>query len=382
MQPAETTRVAWLVPTAWFYWQPSLSEFTQLFPQTTVFTGRFPGFAKGLESKLHIEMVGETRVIEINQENEGYGDYFTYLSPSIVGYLLRFRPHIIFSTSFGIWTILALLLKLFMGWRVVIAYEGSSPGVDYRNSALRLFVRGVMVKLADACLTNSHAGKDYLIDVLKARPDRVFVKPYEVPDKNTLPGNSGAVKDEFSTLERPIFLFVGQVSFRKGLPLLLQALVVLKERGHEHFTLLIVGDGPKREELEAFCKENLLSDCVQWVGKVPYDEVGSYFHHANVFVLPTLEDTWGVVTLEAMLLGKPILCSKGAGTAELIVHGENGYIFAPDNPETLADLMQTFLHDPESIQRMGEASKQIMEQYTPAIAAKGMADITQLLLGS
>ncbi|MBF2028654.1 MAG: glycosyltransferase family 4 protein [Oscillatoriales cyanobacterium C42_A2020_001] len=373
-------RIAWLLPVAWFYWQPALSKFAQFFPETTVYTGLFPGFAKGLEGKLRVEVVGKFRVIEINRNDDSYGDNFTYLSPKIVGYLLRLRPHVIFSSSFGIWTILALMLKPLMGWRVVIAYEGSSPGVDYRNSALRLFVRRLMVWLADACLTNSQAGKTYLIDWLRAKQDRVFVQPYEIPDESTLPGGSGGIEDRFPALQRPIFLFVGHVIPRKGLPLLLDACTILKARGYENYTLLVVGDGTQREELNTFCQQQGLGDRIQWAGRIPYDQIGNYFRSADVFVFPTLEDTWGVVTLEAMLLGKPILCSQGAGTSELVVDGHNGYVFAPDDSETLADLMQKFLDNPHVISEMGEHSKQIMAQYTPLAAAKCLVQITELVM--
>ncbi|MBC7946835.1 MAG: glycosyltransferase family 4 protein [Chitinophagaceae bacterium] len=372
-------RIAWLLPVAWFYWQPSLSEFTRFFPNTVVFTGLFPGFAKGLEGTLQVEVVGKFRVLEINRDDTSYGDNFTYLSPGIVGHLLKLRPHVIFSSSFGVWTILALMLKPLFWWRVIIAYEGSSPGVDYRNSALRLLVRRLMVWLADAYVTNSQSGKDYLIKVLYARQERVFLQPYEIPDEKTLPG-SGAIEGNLSSLQRPMFLFVGHLIPRKGLPLLLEACAILQTRGYNTYSLVVVGDGSQQDELQAFCRDHHLSDRIQWMGRVSYDQIGSYFKSADVFVFPTLEDTWGVVTLEAMLLGKPILCSKGAGTSELVVHGENGYVFPPDNATELADLMQTFLDNPELIQKMGERSQQIMAQYTPAAAAKCLVEMTELVM--
>ncbi|XHX79784.1 MAG: glycosyltransferase family 4 protein [Stenomitos frigidus ULC029] len=372
-------RVAWLLPVAWFYWQPSLSEFARLFPKTTVFTGLFPGFAKGLEGTLHVEVVGKFKVIEINRDDRSYGDNFTYLSPGIIGHLLKLRPQVIFSSSFGIWTILAILLKPILWARVVIAYEGSSPGVDYRHSALRLFIRRSMIWFADAYITNSQAGKDYLIDVLYARRDRVFLQPYEIPDEKTLPG-SGAIGDGLASLQRPVFLFVGHVIPRKGLPVLLQACATLQAKGYTKYTLLVVGDGSQQEELAVFCQEHHLSDRICWIGRVSYDQIGSYFKSADVFVFPTMEDTWGVVTLEAMLMGKPILCSKGAGTSELVQHGENGYVFSPDDATELADLMQKFLDHPESIAVMGERSQQIMAQYTPTAAAQCLAQVTKMVM--
>ena len=380
MQNLHDLRIAWLLPVAWFYWQPAISKLTKFFPNTTVFTGLFPGFAKGLEETLKVEVVGEFKVIEIAKDENSYGDNFTYLSPKIIGHLLKLRPQVIFSSSFGIWTIIALLLKPLFWWRVIIAYEGCSPGVDYRNSSARLFVRRLMVWMADACITNSRAGNEYLIEILNAQKERVFVQPYEIPDEHTLPGSAEVIESDSLELQHPIFLFVGQLIPRKGLSLLLEACAALKARGYENYTLQIIGNGPQQTELETFCCEHGLTDHVQWVGRVAFDRIGTYFHNADVFVLPTLEDTWGVVTLEAMLLGKPILCSSGAGTAELVVSGENGYVFAPEDPDKLADLMQLFLDDPALIPAMGARSQQIMEQYTPAAAAQCMANITKLVM--
>lgn len=380
MQNLDSIRIAWLLPVAWFYWQPALSEYTRLFPHTIVFTGLFPGYAKGLEETLKVEVVGQFRSIEIVRDESGYGDNFTYLSPSIISHLLRFKPQVIFASSFGVWTILALLLKPLLRWRVIIAYEGSSPGVDYRNSGSRLSIRRLMVGMADACITNSRAGSDYLIQILKADKDRVFVQPYEIPDEHTLPSITEGKTAELVELEHPIFLVVGHVIPRKGLSILLKACVTLQARGYKKFTIQVVGDGAQQQELEIFCQEHQLSDRVQWAGRVAYDQIGIYFDRADVFVFPTLEDTWGVVTLEAMLLGKPILCSTGAGTAELVVPGENGYVFAPDDPDNLADLIQKFLDDPSLIATMGARSPQIMTQYTPVAAAQCLADITKLVM--
>jgi glycosyltransferase involved in cell wall biosynthesis len=382
----DNLRVVWLLPVAWFYWQPSLSEFTRLFPKTTIFTALFPGFGKDLEGKIQIEVVGKFKVIEISRNNESYGDNFTNLSLSIIFHLIRIKPQIIFSSSFGVWTIVALLLKPLFRWRVIIAYEGSSPGVDYRNSILRLSIRRFMIWMADAYISNSQAGKAYLTDVLNAKKDRTFVTPYEIPDERTLPSNTDRKLEDaeldISCLQHPVFLFVGHIIPRKGLFLLLQACTLLQAKGYSHYTVLAVGDGAQRSELESFCHEHSLENRIHWAGRVAYDQIRHYFQSSDIFVFPTLEDTWGVVTLEAMLLGKPILCSSGAGTAEMVLHGENGYIFAPNEPKQLAELMQTFLDNPEIIRSMGERSKQIMAQYTPVAAAQCLAEVAELVMAS
>ncbi|HCF26066.1 MAG TPA: glycosyl transferase [Cyanobacteria bacterium UBA11049] len=373
-------RIAWLLPSAFFYWQPAISKLAQMFPQTTVFTGLWQGFAPGFENTFAVEVL-ERKIIQLSRTSTGYGNNFTYLPLNIVNRLLRFKPHLIFTSSFGIWTMLALLLKPLAKWRVVIAYEGSSPSVDFRGSALRLALRRAMVKAADALITNSHAGKAYLIDILKAKENNVFHQPYEVPATTALVGCTKEDKQSnLHQLQRPVFLFVGGIIPRKGLHLLLEACVVLQKQGYRNYTLLVVGDGAQRQELEAFSENHALADCVKWAGRVDYGNLGAYFNSADVFVLPTLEDTWGVVVLEAMALGKAVLCSKRAGAAEMVIEGENGYLFEPQQPEELAKVMSRFIEQPNLSVSMGDKSQQLMAQHTPEVAAQFLAKVTSFVV--
>ncbi len=376
-------RVAWLLPTAWFYWQPILSEFTELFPQTKVFTALFPGLTPKLNKPISIEVVGKQVKIQSKVETTSYGSKFTFLSPRIIINLFKFKPEVIFTSSFGVWTILALLLKPLGGWKVIIAYEGSSPSVDYRNSQPRLLLRRGMVALADACISNSKTGREYIINCLKADPKLVFAQPYQVPDLNTWSEaeTKSAKPQESQVNPRPVFLFVGRIIPRKGLKLLVEACLLLKQKGIEQYTIQVVGDGTQREELERLCQENQLEQ-INWLGRVEYAKVGNYLKEADVFVLPTLEDTWGMVILEAMLCGKPILCSQGAGASELVVEGENGYCFPTNDAAKLAEAIAKFIEHPELTATMGRKSRQIMVKHTPAKAAGFWHNMVDLVVAS
>ncbi len=379
MKNINDLRVAWVLPVAWFYWHPVLSNFTKLFPKTKIFTGLWPGFAHGFENSFPIEEVGKMNYLESSQTSTGYGTGFTYLSPKIIGKLLQFKPDVIFADSFRIWTIFVLLLKPLGRWRVILTYEGSSPSVDYRNSALRTFLRRAMVKAADAYITNSKVGKDYLTEFLHADESRVFAMPYEVPDQTSLLGKNNP-QTEKSASKRPIFFFVGHLVRRKGVNFLLEACALLQKQGYNDYTLIVAGDGPERAELEAFCQTHNLTDCVKLLGKVDYDSLGTYFQQADVFVLPTLEDTWGMVVLEAMLFGKPVLCSRWAGTAEMIVDGENGYVFDPHQPEKLAELMLWFMNNLNQIPAMGDNSQKIMANHTPELVSQSLTKVVEIAM--
>ena len=362
-------RVAWLLPVCWYYWQPALKEFSQYFPQTKIFTGLFPGFVEGLENSLEVELVGKFKPLSIIKNKQSYGSGVTLLSPKVIFPLFKYQPQIIFSSSFGIWTIIALLLKPWRKWQVIIAYEGSSPGVDFRNSRLRLLIRRIMVLAADAAIANSQAGKSYLIEVLQAHRDRVFAHPYEVPALELLGRSQKPQADyQFSQARRPIFLSVGRIVKRKGIDILLKACKQLNDFGKTNYTVLLVGDGEEKPYLEAFTQEHNLEPNVRWLGRVEYNQINNYYQNCDVFILPTWEDTWGVVVLEVMLFGKPVICSLGAGSSELIIEQENGYTFDPNHPQQLAQLMAKFIDNLAIATEMGLKSQQEMTKYTPAAA--------------
>ncbi|NJN86708.1 MAG: hypothetical protein HC881_10830 [Leptolyngbyaceae cyanobacterium SL_7_1] len=146
MQPDTAARIAWLFPSLerGNYWHPILSELTTMYPQTQVFTGVWSGYSEGYHDAFAVEVVGKMRFVDTAATGTGYNKGFIYASPKIIGRLLAFHPNLIFATGFSMWTIFALLLKPIARWRVVITYDGSSPGVDYRGDRLRSTARRLM----------------------------------------------------------------------------------------------------------------------------------------------------------------------------------------------------------------------------------------------
>ena len=297
------------------------------------------------------------------------------VSPGIVGHLLRFKPDVIFAQAYSLWTLLALLLKPWGKWKFIIIYDGSSPNADVRDSKIRSFFRRAMSRYADAFMANSHGARDYLIDGVGAKPENVFTRTYLVPDAGTLQQSLETVEIATLQLKHPVFLYVGRITPKKGLKSLLEACYLLQAQGYEDYSLVVIGTGKQREELEAFITERHLEAQVTWVGWVEYGRLGAYFQQADVFVFPTFEDVWGMVALEAMVFGKPVLCSKWAGAAEVIVEGENGYIFDPYEPESLAIAMRRFLDHPELIESMGKQSQQLISQNNPSSAAQSFVEV-------
>lgn len=383
-RPRGRVRLAVLVPTmrSASYWQPIVRELAAR-TELRVFTGDpWPGFDDAPHPAVRV--VGTTRRRLAREDGEGgYGGGVLVASPAVVVPLTVFRPDVVASVTFGVWTLLALALKPLLRWRVVVLWEGSSPRVDYREDRARTIVRRRMLRRADAVVTNSRAGRDYLVDVLGADVTKVHHRPYQLPDPSALrpDGGAGPSVPPPAGRGRVTFLVVGQLIRRKGLLRLLDAAAVLRARGIDGWRIVVAGRGPLEDELRARVTSAGLDAHVHIAGFVPYADLGAWFDAADVFVLPTLEDTWGMVVPEAMASGTPALVSRWAGASDLVDDGVTGFVFDPHEPEQLADLMARFVAEPALAERMGALARARMEDLTHATGAAALADVAVAAAG-
>ena len=382
-------KVAWIYPSIVFgaYWKPVIERFQKIYPKSVFFTGCvWPGFDPQDPACSAFEIVGRTRYVAAKEVGSGYKRAFILASPAVLFPLVQFAPKVVFSSAFSVWTILALLVKPLTRWRVAIMYDGSSPNSDFRDSKLRTLMRRVMAHFTDAFVANSDAAKSYMMDVLSVPEKKIFRETYLVPDVSELTvecseENQRKIEALSSGLEGPTFLFVGQLIERKGIRTLLEAVRRIKEAGHDKFTILIIGDGEKRQEFEDLARTFGVDAQIRWMGWIQYRQLGAFFQLSDVFVFPTFEDCWGMAVLEAMTFGKPVLCSTGANSCELVHEGRNGYLFPVNDPEALAAAMTKLIVTPGLAATMGAESREIIRAYNPESAARGFASVVAALTG-
>jgi glycosyltransferase involved in cell wall biosynthesis len=375
----EEIRVAWLFPSLarGYYWQPVFKEFAARCPQTAVFTSIWPGFAEGLEGSFKVHIIPGLGYVDLRKKLPDSRRGFIWTPPSILRKLAAFGPDVIFSSGFSGWTLCALLFKLFRRSRVIIYWEGCSAQ-SIGRSRTKAWLRRLIAHFVDAGVSNSNEGIRYLRDVLGMQQDNLLSHPCQVPDLSLI--GSGPEDAHPSELKRPVFLYVGSLIPRKGWRYLLDATQLLLNQGISQFSVVFVGAGERANELRAAIKDQQLESIVHQVGAVTYDKLGAYFRGADVFVSPTRADTWGVAVLEAMAFGKPVLCSKYAGSRQMVTHGENGFIFDPFDTKELAGYMAKFIGDQDLAPRFGIRSLERMAPFTPSWAAEALASLAQQTL--
>ncbi len=162
---------------------------------------------------------------------------------------------------------------------------------------------------------------------------------------------------------RPNVLFVGRLEKRKGVKYLLQAFAEVKEEMAEA-RLLVVGPPTRAARgYHRWVAERGLKD-VEFVGYVTYDELARYHHTADVVVAPaTGNESQGIVLLEAMAAGRPLVASNIEGYASVVTHGVEGLLVTPKDSHSLAAAIVELLADPERRRQMAENGRLRAEQF-------------------
>lgn len=262
-----------------------------------------------------------------------------HLNYGVIGTLHRYNPDVVITgyDNLAYWEA-AVYCKLFR--KKLILWIGTTLATARSVKGLRGFLKRAMVRMADGYITYGSQATEYA-QFLGAPADRIStglntvdMEQYRVCRNG---GELGSLAEERSRYPDMLLLYVGQLIERKGLLPLLEALGRLSDPA---IGLLVAGSGPLRPKLEEFCREHGLNS-VYFLGFKQQEELLRYYAIADVLVLPSTEEVWGLVVNEALAAGLYVLCSKYAGAAhDLIKEGWNGAIFDPCNVEELAVLIK------------------------------------------
>jgi glycosyltransferase involved in cell wall biosynthesis len=177
------------------------------------------------------------------------------------------------------------------------------------------------------------------------------------------------------------FLYCGQLIERKGVDILLNAFLKLRDR-YPCVRLDLVGTGPLEEELRNRIPFDVL-DAVTFHGFRPVADLPRIFATADVFVLPSRHDGWGVVVNQAVASRLPVITTTAVGAAhDLVTDGESGFVVAPDSSEALYTAMEPFAIDSEKARACGERSFEFTSRINVNRAVEDWIGVSTSILGS
>ncbi|RJQ36196.1 MAG: glycosyltransferase family 1 protein [Dehalococcoidia bacterium] len=251
--------------------------------------------------------------------------------------------------------------------------HAGSPGYDFGRPVSTFFLKRWFSRL------------DGRIAV--SRPAQQFASKYFPDDYTIIP--NGVDLEHFSPDVAPVerfsdgklnILFVGRLEKRKGLNYLLAAYRRVKKEMPE-CRLIVVGPGTRlRSKYEKTVSHEDIKDVV-FVGRVNHEELPRYYQTADVFCSPaTSRESFGIILLEAMAMGKPVVASNIEGYASVLTGGEEGLLVPPRDIKQLGDSLLTLLTDPAMRRQMGEKGQVTAARYSWQHVARQVCEYYQKVL--
>lgn len=168
-------------------------------------------------------------------------------------------------------------------------------------------------------------------------PTGIDIQPYKNADGSKIRANLGWE-------ENCVLVSVGRLGKEKNWETLLSACAWLMAR-EDRARLLLVGDGPQRAELEEYCQELGIMEDVHFAGRVPFEMVPSYLKAGDIFCYASLTETQGLVTMEALAAGLPVVAVDATGTRDVIKNGVEGILTKNDSQALAEGIIRLMVKD-------------------------------------
>jgi hypothetical protein len=263
-----------------------------------------------------------------------------------------------------------LVTRLHSPFSEVINAYGWKNTFDRRLSC---FLEDVSIMHSDLITCSTKACAKNMAQHLGINFKKIRIIPLGV--KVPEPGNYKTTSN-FPSNGRLNVLFIGRLERRKGVHILMQAIpLVLKEFPQAHFTLIgrdtflnsrySSFDGPKENSF----KGSLLNDFpqgyrdkVDFLGFVKSEELPKYLGSCDLFVAPSLYETFGFIYIEAMSYERPVVASRIGSVSEVVIDGKNGLLVTPGDPSALAEAIAYLLRNRSIREEMGRAGREYVEK--------------------
>jgi D-inositol-3-phosphate glycosyltransferase len=263
-----------------------------------------------------------------------------------------------------------------------------------RELDVRIEAEGQVMHWADRLIAATPLERAQMAWCYGADTGKVAVVPAGVDTELFHPRDRAAVRRELGLpgLDTPILLFVGRIERLKGIDTLLESVAVVSRTctGRD-LKVLIVGGGGQTEQENAelrrvveLHRELNLEEQVEFVGSKPQELLPLYYSAADITIMPSHYESFGLVAVESMASGTPVIASNVGGLSFTVKNGETGFLVPEENHFALAEQVHALLKNSDLRLRMGEQATEHAQQYSWRNIAEQMVDIydTEICAGS
>lgn len=266
-------------------------------------------------------------------------DYIYFFTKVLVT-ILRNEYDLIYVHFMGHSLLPLVPIRMFIRKPLVINAHGSDVvGTSIVNKLIQNLV-SVVVRKADLIVVPSHYFVNLVAKKFSIAKQNIFVSPSGGIDTLLFRPTDNAAK------ENTLFTigFVSRIDDGKGWNTLLLSAKELKNRAVIPFQIIMIGSGAQENDLKTMIAELELHNEVEYLGPIPHHDLPAFFAQFNLFVFPTrLSESLGLVGLEAMACGTPVIGSNIGGLKGYIKSGYNGELFEPGNYQELAQKIERFM---------------------------------------
>ena len=242
---------------------------------------------------------------------------------------------------------------------------------EFLKNAVHKWLKDFMQKCQHIIIP-SESMKDFLVKEYGLE-ERYTVVPTGTNLEPFLAADGKSLRQEKGWQDETILISVGRLAAEKNWETLLQAFAKVYSE-HPDVRLILIGDGPARESLQTLATELGIAERVTFTGSLPFEEVPAYLKAADVFSFASITETQGLVTIEAMAAGLPVVSVDGSGTRDIVEHGKQGFLVEND-ADALANGLNQLLSDPGQMKRFRHNALKKAKTFDVDLLSKQMISV-------
>ncbi len=254
-----------------------------------------------------------------------------------------------------------------------VASTGDTPEPIFRKRG-----EARVIRAADRVIAPTETERGQLVDLYGADPDSIYVVPPGVDLERFSPGDSVSARRRLGFGDEPTVVFAGRLQPFKGTDVAVQALARLLRMVPDARLVIVGGDSPlgnrgERVRLKLTARRLGVGDRVRFLEPVPHYELPDLYRAADVVVVPSASESFGLVALEAAACGTPVVATAVGGLRLTVRHGETGYLVDRD-ASSFAAALSRVLADPSARERLGRNAVKLAQRFPWSRTSDGILE--------